>query len=146
MFAVAGKTFTGVYNPWRADLFTAGISTGIGNIETYAVFPGFVVQMMKGKLLWLRNLLLNSAIWFLPEGPSEKQLQQGKTYVMAMVTDGTVKKSVSFKGPEAYLFTALCLREIAANILQGNYAVGFQTPAYFGKMLLDRIEPIEWDR
>jgi short subunit dehydrogenase-like uncharacterized protein len=31
-FTVAGKTFTGVYNPWRADLFTAGLSTGTGSV------------------------------------------------------------------------------------------------------------------
>lgn len=144
-FTVAGKTFNAVYNPWRADLFTAGLSTGIDNIEAYAVFPGFVVQMMKGKLLWLRSLLLNYALGFLPEGPSEQELQKGSTYVMAIATEGEVKKSVSFRGPEAYLFTALCLREITANILNGNYAPGFQTPAYFGKRLLDQIGAIEWD-
>ena len=144
-FTVAGKTFTAVFNPWRADLFTAGISTGIDNIDTYAVFPGFVVQMMRGKLLWLRNFLLNRAIGFLPEGPSAKQLQQGHTYVMAIVSNGTIQKSVAFKGPEAYLFTALCVREITIEILNGNYASGFQTPAYFGKELLDRIGAIDWD-
>jgi short subunit dehydrogenase-like uncharacterized protein len=144
-FTVASQTFIGVYNPWRADLFTAGISTEIADIGTYSVFPGIVTQMMKGRLLWLRNLLLNRVLSFLPEGPSEQQLQQGKTYVMAAVTNGTVKKSVSFVGPEAYLFTALCLREIATNILRGSYAAGFQTPSYFGKALLDRIGMIEWD-
>ncbi|WP_299492095.1 saccharopine dehydrogenase NADP-binding domain-containing protein [Acaryochloris sp. IP29b_bin.137] len=139
-FMVAGKMFTGVYNPWRADLFTAGLSTGIQNIQTYSVFPDFIVQMMQGKFLWLRNLLLQ----FLPEGPSEKQLQRGSTYVMAQVKNATEQKSVSLKGPEAYLFSALCLTAITTRVLNGNTRSGFQTPAYFGKTLLDSIDTIEW--
>lgn len=144
-FKVAGKTFTGVYNPWRADLFTAGISTGIENIQTYTVFPGLIVQMMHGRLLGLRNLIVNRLLRFLPEGPSAKQLQQGSTYVIAIAANQTEARSVSLKGPEAYLFTALCLREIAVTILQGNVAAGFQTPAYFGKALLDGMDGITWD-
>jgi short subunit dehydrogenase-like uncharacterized protein len=144
-FVVAGKKFTGVYNPWRADLFAAGLSTGIDNIQTYSVFPGLIVQMMQGKLLWLRDLLVNRLLRFLPEGPSEQQLQQGSTYVMAIAANATEKRSVSLKGPEAYLFTALCVREISAKVLSGNFAAGFQTPSYFGKALLDGIDRIEWD-
>lgn len=144
-FTVAGKDFIGVYNPWRADLFTAGLSTNIDNIQTYTVFPGVIVQMMQGKLLWLRDFIVNRLLRFLPEGPSEKQLQQGSTYVMAIAANGTTEKSVAFKGPEAYLFTALCVREVSINILNGHFLPGFQTPSYFGKALLDRLEGIEWD-
>ncbi|MBV7329999.1 saccharopine dehydrogenase NADP-binding domain-containing protein [Chloroflexi bacterium TSY] len=144
-FVVAGKTFTAVYNPWRADLFTAGLSTGIEQIQTYSVFPGFMVQMMKGRLLWLRNLMANRLLRFLPEGPSERQLQQGSTYVAAIVVNGTEKKSVSLKGPEAYRFTAQCLREVSVKILNEDVAPGFQTPSYFGKTLLDGIEHVEWE-
>ena len=144
-FAVAGKNFTAVYNPWRADLFTAGLSTGIPNIQTYSVFPGFVVQMMKGRLRWLRDLLLKRLLNFLPEGPSEKQLQQGSTYVMAVAANQTTKETVAFKGPEAYQFTALCVGAITARILADAYAPGFQTPAYYGKPLLDQIDKIQWE-
>jgi short subunit dehydrogenase-like uncharacterized protein len=144
-FVVAGKKFTGVYNPWRADLFTAGLSTGIDNIQTYSVFPGLIVQMMQGRLLWLRDLIVNRLLRFLPEGPSEQQLQQGRTYVMAIVANETEEKSVALKGPEAYLFTALCVREISAKVLNGHFAAGFQTPSYFGKALLEGIDHLEWE-
>jgi short subunit dehydrogenase-like uncharacterized protein len=144
-FVVAGKKFAGVYNPWRADLFTAGLSTGIPNIQTYSVFPSVIVQMMKGRLLWLRDAIVNQLLRFLPEGPSEQQLQQGRTYVMAIATNATETKSVSLQGPEAYLFTALCVRSISAKVLNGNFLAGFQTPAYFGKALLDEIDRIEWN-
>ncbi len=144
-FTVAGKRFKGVYNPWRADLFTAGLSTEIDNIETFSVFPGLVVKMMKGKLLWLRNTILRRLIFYLPEGPTEKQLQEGSTYVKAIAKNGSTTQSVALKGPEAYLFTAICLIEISKKVLGGNFAPGFQTPAYFGKELLDGIEAIQWD-
>ena len=144
-FAVAGKKFTGVYNPWRADLFTAGLSTDIDNIQTYSVFPSLIVQMMQGKRLWIRDLILNRLLWFLPEGPSAQQLQQGSTYVMAISTNETEEKSVSLKGPEAYLFTALCVRAISAKVLNGHFLPGFQTPSYFGRELLDGIDRLEWN-
>lgn len=136
-FTVGDKSFSAVTNPWRADLFTAGLSTGIANIDTYSVFPGFIVQMMRGRLLWLRNLMLNRLLRFLPEGPSEKQLQQGSTYVTATATSGEQSATVSFKGPEAYLFTAYCLREITRRILDRDHPPGFQTPAHYGRELLD---------
>ena len=100
---------------------------------------------MQGRLLWLRNLIVNRLLRFLPEEPSEKQLQSGSTYVMAIAANETESRSVSFKGPEAYLFTALCIREISAKVLKGQFAAGFQTPAYFGRALLDSIAQVKWD-
>ena len=144
-FIVAGRRFTGVYNPWRADLFTAGVSTGIDTIQTYTAFPGFIVQMMEGRLLWLRDMILNRLLRFLPEGPSEKQLHRGRTYVMVIATSEAQQESISLKGPEAYLFTALCLREIVSKVLNGEFAAGFQTPSYFGRALLEDIVHVEWD-
>ncbi len=143
-FELAGRTFNAVTNPWRADLFTAGLSTGIANIRAYSVFPGFVVRMMRGKQLWLRDLLLGKLLRYLPEGPSERQLQRGRTFVKAVVSDGVDERSVAFVGPEAYLFTALCIREIAASILAGRHAAGYRTPAWYGKPLLERIGSIKW--
>ena len=144
-FEVAGKSFTAVYNPWRADLFTAGLSTGIENIQTYSVFPGFVVKMMKGKLLWLRDLLMNRLLRFLPEGPTDKQLEQGSTYVMAIASNSSTEVRVALKGPEAYLFTARCLRAVSRSILAGQIKAGFQPPSYLGKALLEGLDGIQWD-
>jgi short subunit dehydrogenase-like uncharacterized protein len=142
-FEVAGHRFTGVYNPWRADLFTAALSTGIANIETFTAFPGFVVSMMQGKRLWLRDLILNRLLQYLPEGPSLKQLQRGYTYIKAIATNDTEQREVTLKGPEAYLFTAQSVTEIAVRILRGEVTPGFQTPSFYGKDLLDGIAGIE---
>ncbi|HEY8358898.1 MAG TPA: saccharopine dehydrogenase NADP-binding domain-containing protein [Ramlibacter sp.] len=142
-FAVGARSFSAVYNPWRADLFTAAISTGIPNISTYSAFPGFIVSMMSGRLLWLRDLMLHQLLRFFPEGPSARQLLKGATFVEAVADNGTATARVAFKGPEAYLFTALCLKEIVVATIAGHWTAGFQTPAYYGKDLLDRVG-VEW--
>jgi short subunit dehydrogenase-like uncharacterized protein len=142
-FFVNNKQQKLVYNPWRADLFTAQISTGIQNIETYANYPDFIVKMMQGKLLWLRDILLKWLITFLPFGPSEKQLQKGSTicYAEANNLNGD-KVSASIYGPEAYLFTAHALIAIAKKIMKDDYKTGFQTPNLYEVKLLKDIPNI----
>lgn len=142
---VAGQKFNLVYNPWRADLYTARLSTGISNIETYANFPGFVVRMMQGKLLWLRDLILNRLINLIPEGPSTKQLKKGRTICHAIVSNSQGQSaSATIIGPEAYLFTAETLIAISKRIvLDADFKVGYQTPNIYGKALLDSIPNVQ---
>ena len=141
---VFGKHFKAVYNPWRADLFTAQKSTGVKNIETYSEFPGFVVSMMKGKLLWLRNLLLKRLINFLPEGPSEKQLEKGRTFVKAIAkNDNDESATLEIKGPEAYKFTVLCIEKMLYLITEARDMSGFQTPSMFGTNWMKELEEVE---
>jgi short subunit dehydrogenase-like uncharacterized protein len=136
-FSVNGKNQRVVYNPWRGDLVTAQHSTKIQNIQTFANFPGIVESMMKGKMLWLRDFILKRLINFLPVGPSEKALKKGKTYIYAEVKNENGKKeSIFIEGPEAYVFTAQSLTNIAIQILQDNWQPGFQTPSIYGKKLL----------
>ena len=144
-FQVAGRTFRAVYDPWLGDLFTAGVSTGIANISTYSVLPGLAVAMMKGRLLWLRDLILNHLMPLLPEGSSARQLRDGRTYVVAIAFNGRTQERVALIGPEAYRFTALCLREITRAVLAGKWSPGFQTPALYGRELLEGMEDVKWD-
>ena len=133
-----------VYNPWRADLFSAKISTGIQNIETYANFPNLIVKMMQGKMLWLRDFMTKKLIAFLPVGPSEKQIRQGSTVCYAEVSNSKGETaSATIIGPEAYLFTSEVLLAITKNILNENYKVGFQTPNFYGVDLLKSISNIK---
>lgn len=139
-----GKTFELVYNPWRADLFTTYLSTNIPNIETYSAFPSIVVSFMKGKLLWLRDFLLNYVVNWLPLGPSDKELKAGKTYVWATASNTSGQEAtVQIIGTEAYLFTTQTLLGISKRILQNDYKVGFQTPNIYGKKLLEEIPAVE---
>jgi short subunit dehydrogenase-like uncharacterized protein len=142
-FTVEGKRFVAVTNPWRADLVTAGISTGIADIDTYSVFPGLVTQMMKGRFLWLRHLILNRFLGWFPQGPSPKQIRKGRTYVWATAHKGDQSETVAFSGPEAYRFTAHGVLAIARRILAGAHPPGFQTPSIYGKPLLDEILSVE---
>ncbi len=138
------KKYKLVYNPWRADLFSAKISTGIQNIETYANFPGFIVSMMHGKLLWLRDFMLKRIINFLPLGPSDKQISKGSTICFAEVSNAKGEKATSIlEGPEAYQFTAEILLKITQNILMDNLKVGFQTPNIYGAALINSISNVK---
>lgn len=141
-FTVGQQKFKAVYNPWRADLFTAGLSTGIPNIETYSVFPGFVVSMMKGKLGWLRKLMLNYVINWLPEGPAEKELKKGKTFIQTKASNNHESATVTIKGPEAYIFTAECVYVLTKKLLQRTEHQGFITPSMFGQELIEAIDKV----
>src|SRR5690606_26263619 len=136
-FVADGKRHRVVYNPWRGDLFTAQYSTNISNIQTYANFPGFVESMMKGKLLWLRDFILNRLINLLPVGPSEKELKKGKTYIYAEVSNAKGETAkVNIEGPEAYVFTAQTLTSISLKIMNDEVFAGFQTPSIYGSELI----------
>jgi len=138
------KQFDAVYNPWRADLYTARLSTGVNNIETYSEFPGFVVRMMKGKLKWLKNLLLIKLIKFLPEGPSNSQLKKGKTYVKAIAkNERNEVASVEIKGPEAYLFTVMCIHQIIQLISENEDKSGCLTPSMLGTEWLKEMDGVK---
>lgn len=144
MFAHAKNTHNLVYNPWRGDLFTALVSTGIQNIETYSNFPAPIVKMMQGKYAWLKQFLINTAIKWLPEGPNEKQLNKGSTLVLAKICNAkNHTKEVVIEGPEAYLFTVKTLVAITNQIMANNFVTGFQTPSIYGKELLNGISSIK---
>ena len=143
-FSVKGQYFTAVYNPWRADLFTAYVSTLIPNIEMYTVFPGIIVKMMQGKMLWLRDFILNYGLKFLPDGPSKKNLKKGSAIIH--VEAGNEQDSVvhvNLLGPEAYLFTVKTLLKTSERILNGQLISGTQTPSVYGRDLIEDICEIE---
>ena len=141
---ILDQKFNMVYNPWRADLFTAKISTGITNIETYSEFPGFVVSMMKGKLGWLRNLILNYLINILPEGPTDKQINKGKTFVKATAKNHQNETGVvELIGPEAYLFTMISLEQMLQLIFKKEHLNGFLTPSQLDKEWIKDFDGIQ---
>lgn len=138
-----GKQYDLVSNPWRADLMTALISTQIPDVETYSAFPGFIVNFMKGKSLWLRAAMLKWIVGMMPIGPTAKQLQAGKTIVWARVRNASgVEANVTIEGPEAYVFTIETLVRIVQRIQAGSFTAGFQTPSIYGRELIEGIEKV----
>lgn len=143
-FQVRDQEYTAVYNPWRADLFTAYVSTLIPNIETFTVFPGIIVKMMQGKMLWLRDIILKHGMKFIPDGPTKKTLNKGSTIIHVEAGDpqGRVIQ-VNILGPEAYLFTSKTLLLLSEKILNGQVFYGTQTPSVYGRELINDICEIE---
>ena len=146
----AGRTrvFT---NPWRADLTTAYRSTGIANIETYTVLPPPVRLVMRasrraGRVFASRpwQAMLRRAIRLMPEGPSEKQLAKGRSYVFGAVENEAGEHAEArLRGPEVNLFTALTAVEVARRVLAQPPPPGFATPAEIYGPQLVLVEGVE---
>ncbi|MEH2123819.1 saccharopine dehydrogenase family protein [Nostoc sp.] len=128
---------TAVTNPWRADIITAFLTTGIPNIEVYTVFPNPVRFLMESSqyLGWLFNSslfqsALASLIKTLPTGPTAAERAKGEVRVIGIAEDETGQQvTAKLLGPEAYDFTALAAVAVSKRVIQGKVKVGFQTPA-----------------
>jgi short subunit dehydrogenase-like uncharacterized protein len=139
-------TKTGVTIPW-GDVSTAFYSTGIPNIEVYAVLPEENLRLLKlsryiGWLLATKPVQ-NYLQKRIPEGgPNEAERAKGKTYLWGKASDDDGSKVESrLTCPEGYTMTALTALKIAEKILDGNFCVGFQTPAKcYGADLVLEIE------
>ncbi len=147
---------TAVLNPWRADLLSAGISTGIADITTYTVFPAPVRFLMRsgGAMSWIlerggTQRAMERLFARLPEGPTEKQLAEGRSYVWGEATDAAGRRVKGrLEGPEAYRFTAMTAAAILGEVHEGRAEPGFKTPAQvFGSRFLDGFEgvTIRWE-
>ena len=122
-----------LYNPWRADLFTAPRSTGVQNVRTYSQFPRYAKHFMNGRSKWLRHLILKHLIKHLPEGPSEKDMLNGATLIQTTAKNERGDQSVvSIKGPEAYAFTALAVRKMIELCFKDSTKAGVLTPSMLG--------------
>jgi short subunit dehydrogenase-like uncharacterized protein len=117
------------------DVFTAYHSTGIPNIETYAVMSAG----MRRKLMWstrlrplfslpaVRKLLTRSV----KPGPTPIERGQSWTDVWGHVHDDQGRSAASrLHGPEAgVVWTVGCALAAVRKVLAGDVAPGFQTPA-----------------
>lgn len=136
--------------PW-GDVATAFYSTGIPNIEVYAVMPASIRRLMKlarpfGSLLGSASVqrFLKKRIKAQPAGPNEEERTRGKSFVWGEVKDDSGKRAVSrLRGPEGYTLTALTALAIVGHVLAGNFSIGFQTPSKaYGADLILEIEGI----
>ncbi len=142
-------TKTGVTIPW-GDVSTAFYSTGIPNIEVYAVLPEENLRLLRLSryIGWLlatkpvQNYLQKQ----IPEGgPNEEERAKGKTYLWGEVSDAQGNRVESrLICPEGYTTTALTALKIAEKILAENFQTGFQTPAKcYGADLVLEIEKVK---
>lgn len=133
---LGGKNVSALTHPWRADVFTALISTGIPNIETLVVAPDDLSMLLKisSRARWIFGFRkvqhLLKSVAGKAGNPGAEQRQRGLTRVWGEVrTRDGQKATALMTGPEAYDYSALSSALIAEKILQGDFRPGFQTPA-----------------
>jgi short subunit dehydrogenase-like uncharacterized protein len=117
------------------DVFTAWHSTGIPNIEDYAVLPVSIHKKMRMvnrlrplfRIPMVRDYLKRSV----KPGPSTHTRSQTKTHVWGEVTDDQGGMAVSrLHGPEAGVeWTGRAALAAVQKVLTDAFEPGFQTPA-----------------
>lgn len=130
--------------PW-GDVFTAFHSTGVPNIEVYAVFPKAIILQLQlidrfRSLLsspFMSGLLKRSA----GKGSTEKQRAKTKMRVYGKLRDAEGHEvEARITGPEGgVIWTTLGALSIVKRILEGDFKAGYQTPgsAYGPDLVLD---------
>jgi short subunit dehydrogenase-like uncharacterized protein len=120
-----GKARTAMTIPW-GDVFTAHISTGIPNIETYMVVPPKTIQRMQ----WMRRLqpllklgyvqnLMKKKIDKTTPGPSEQRRSDSGSYVWGEVRNAAGKEvKLALSAPNGYDLTVTASLGIAEHLLQ----------------------------
>lgn len=139
--------------PW-GDLMTAYHQTGIPNIEIYSGAAKKTIDKIK-KYRFLKFLLgiewiqkiVRRKIENSVTGPTENELQEGKTYIVGIVSNkvGAFRSSTLIT-PEAYQLTALTALKSALHLLDKGKTIhaGYLTPAQaFGKDYILEFKNVE---
>jgi short subunit dehydrogenase-like uncharacterized protein len=132
-----GKQRTAMTIPW-GDLYTAHVSTGIPNIETYMVVSPKTIAGAR-RLRYVKPLLglrfvqnfMKRRIERTNRGPSEQRRRDNGCYVWGEVRDrsGNLAK-LSIAGPNGYDLTVTASLGIAAHLMERTgVAGGYYTPS-----------------
>jgi short subunit dehydrogenase-like uncharacterized protein len=135
------------------DLETAYHSTGISNITTYISLPSPVITLLQHSTGVLNLLLQNTMIIeslkdivsMFYSGPSNAEIESGKTAILAQVTNGNNEQFSAFlETREGYFFTAQASVLIVEKILKSDGSLkGSLTPSMaFGEDLILEIEGV----
>ena len=137
--------------PW-GDIFTAYISTGIPNIETYTAVSPLAYKFVKLQGLfnwllrktWVRNFL-KKRIGKQSPGLSDEKREAAASLVWGCAAnDAGSSVNGRFCGPDAYTLTAHSCLNIAQKILAQNFKAGYQTPASaYGEDLVMELPGVE---
>lgn len=137
--------------PW-GDVFTAYVSTGIPNIETYtavpmAAYPFVKLQSLFNWLLRRRGVrdLLKNKIKQRPPGLDDAKRNAATSLVWGKATNSSGQcVTARLSGPDAYTLTAHSCLIIVQKILAQHYKPGYQTPAsVYGENLVLEVPGVE---
>ncbi len=124
-FARDGKTRSAMTIPW-GDVYTAFVSTGIPNVETYMVVPPKTIK----RLTWMRHLQPVLKMGFVQNfmkrqverntpGPSQQRRQDSGSYVWGEVRNATGKEArLALAAPNGYDLTVTASLGIAQRLLE----------------------------
>jgi short subunit dehydrogenase-like uncharacterized protein len=132
-----GKARSAMTIPW-GDVYTAYVSTGIPNIETYMVVPPKTISSMQ----WMRRvqplLRLGFVQTFMKQrvqqstpGPSEQRRQDTGCYVWGEATNAAGKQAkLALSAPNGYDLTVTASLGIVQHLLaQARASAGYFTPS-----------------
>ncbi|AWL10676.1 hypothetical protein HMF8227_00168 [Saliniradius amylolyticus] len=143
-FELQGQRFEGIRDYWHGDLFTAGLDTGIANIDIYSTYPGWVTRLLRWRLRFLCPFLAFVNGLKSDKVLTDSQLKAGRTRIKAIASNGQDKRTLSLVGPHPVKWDALCLGVIVKEILNRHAPPGYQTPSVYGKALLDKAGSVTW--
>jgi short subunit dehydrogenase-like uncharacterized protein len=133
-----GKSRTAMTIPW-GDVYTAYLSTGIPNVETYMVVPPKTVKSVRRMRLFQPLLKLRSVQKFMKgrierstPGPSEERRRDTGCYVWGEVRDATGKlATLALAAPNGYDLTVQASLGIVDHLLAPTSAGkgGYFTPS-----------------
>jgi short subunit dehydrogenase-like uncharacterized protein len=127
------------------DIFMAYHSTGIPNIENYAVLTVEMRWLMRAiryarpffSLEAVRNILRGN----IETGSTADERAASVTYVWGEVADKQGRRAISrLRGPEAGVdWTTICALDMLERVLSGGFKPGFQVPgsAYGPDLVMD---------
>ena len=131
-----GAPRTAMTIPW-GDVYTAYVSTGIPNIETYMAVPPSTIARLR-RLRWFKPLLglglvqsfLKKRVDASTPGPSESKRERTDCRVWGEVRNarGDVA-TLSLAAPNGYALTATASVGMVRGLLAGGRSGGFYTPS-----------------
>jgi short subunit dehydrogenase-like uncharacterized protein len=137
-FVRDGKTRSAMTIPW-GDVYTAFVSTGIPNVETYMVVPPKTIK----RLTWMRHLQPLLKMRFVQNfmkrqverntpGPSQQRRQDSGCYVWGEVRNAAGKEArLALAAPNGYDLTVTASLGIAQRLLEQAQPPqgGYYTPS-----------------
>lgn len=134
-FVRDGQPRSAVTIPW-GDVYTAYVSTGIPNVETYMALPPAAIRQMRW-LRWAQPLLRLKPVEAFAKrragatrGPSAERRARSGCYVWgeARAADGSEAK-LALRTPNGYALTVDAALGIVAHVLDAHPAGGYYTPS-----------------
>lgn len=133
--------------PW-GDVYTSYITTHIPNVDVYTKVPRRLYYMLKLQFAFnwllrkkfLRNYLQKKINKRAP-GPSDEKREKAFSIVWGKATNAHGNEVTTYiKTSDGYTLTLHSSLIIAKKILEGNFKVGFQTPALaYGEQLVAEV-------